>query len=705
MSTEGTTTAFSLARNDVNLFLLYFGSRIEAIVGWWKGNEGKVDEHVVMERVLREVRFITIAAEIAMFHFRMLPYPPALAFSSACGMLASDGPGKTQKTPVGVSAVAGFPLLPSFNHNWWSHGDKPLTSWAEAVQCYQDDRRHLLNVNLDIYFRPSLELKFRESQDGALKLIAKRMCDSVVFLCRKRLPAMIKELKGSQYELRDLVDDQSLRFKSVSNAFVGARVKAMRVQFMTDTVGFVYGAAEGCWDTADKSQIRIEYYSLQPAFQASMRLPHQQAALFFSLTSIMSPVRFTRLRVGNPPRYRSGFFQPGIDVHIPSADSIAPSDIVADWHHGLDVAQMCKFVALQVYLTELGPENLPYTDLEVPQKVVDYLPDIIQAARVCADAVNNSVNYDGIDIDTLETVKPKAFSRLQTRLDTEPLLALTDKDEVLFWSLPGVLSQRLQRIAEQAFVTLRKRHPDPRALIRGRASAPLAWDPSLYRSTTPRFGKGGVTFDFQHLLPNSDEAMMAYKDYMDDMAPVLGILAAISAITIPLQSEQGWEWQRRLSECARIGSRQMKLEFVKRWIVPFETFDIEANMAKLHQRNTDGMAKAYLLIAEFGEHTNGSIVYPTLDARCTANPGTVSVFPHALLHGMPQVNGERFRITLETWPALRQYDYGDGSYNRYVSFLDIRQRESLAWSALGLDEEELILYPNLHRIPHMYEHQ
>ncbi|KAJ3543836.1 hypothetical protein NMY22_g2996 [Coprinellus aureogranulatus] len=368
-----------------------------------------------------------------------------------------------------------------------------------------------------------------------------------------------------------------------------------------------------------------------------------------------------------------------------------------DWWKGLNAAAKCSELMLQIYLAELYPEQVSST-LDIFEDIIDDLPDLIQAARVCAEAYRNRGAYQSTgrfpnelavnsrmavvfideDIETLPVEESYPYSELSPRVESSPCVGMSNTGHVLFWSLPGAISIRLQRIAEEALKKLKESDRNAISLLDN--------CPSLFRNPTPTFGRGVAHIDYwldidvRHnltlhyidrlniVLQNPFSLIPLYHNYLRDMAPVLRVLAGISALTVPNQSTDGWRLQRGLMWTEGVEWRLQRSQFIQHWLLPFEVLSIQVNMGERCDRDEVELPQAYNLHADFGQYSDGEVIFPTLNTRRTANPGTVTICPRSLVHGTPHANGEHFRLIAEPQECIRMYHGYPRAHDRYLHF-------------------------------------
>ena len=70
---------------------------------------------------------------------------------------------------------------------------------------------------------------------------------------------------------------------------------------------------------------------------------------------------------------------------------LSPYDLYDKWEQGIHDAHMVAQVAWQIFKAELASvDEQNFCDaIQIPEAIEDFLPDILQASRVCASAFQN----------------------------------------------------------------------------------------------------------------------------------------------------------------------------------------------------------------------------------------------------------------------------------------------------------------------------
>ena len=70
---------------------------------------------------------------------------------------------------------------------------------------------------------------------------------------------------------------------------------------------------------------------------------------------------------------------------------LSPYDLYDKWEQGIHDAHLVAQVAWQIFKAELASmDEQNFCDaIQIPEAIEDFLPDILQASRVCASAFQN----------------------------------------------------------------------------------------------------------------------------------------------------------------------------------------------------------------------------------------------------------------------------------------------------------------------------
>ncbi|KAJ3504713.1 hypothetical protein NMY22_g17835 [Coprinellus aureogranulatus] len=255
----------------------------------------------------------------------------------------------------------------------------------------------------------------------------------------------------------------------------------------------------------------------------------------------------------------------------------------------------------------------------------DILADLLQAVRIASAAFTSrgKCRY------------PPPFDPPIPR--TDPFIVV-DKDGVVgAWCLPGALSTRLQRVAEDA--------------MRRLAGA----DPKMYREGICLLACAGLWGHNEHPEPN-DYCLRAPQlavEFLERMTPVLCVLNSISCIMSPSQFMHGRELHYTLAESTTVRNRQLMLDLMQHWPLPFRHLQINDGRPVPVHRHIGRYPFGVDLLATFGNYHGGVFDLETVGVNSLYGPGAVvgimgALFPHAV----SPVDGERFAIMQCLDPTL-----------------------------------------------------
>ncbi|KAJ3504714.1 hypothetical protein NMY22_g17834 [Coprinellus aureogranulatus] len=352
-------------------------------------------------------------------------------------------------------------------------------------------------------------------------------------------------------------------------------------------------------------------------------------------------------------------FRLGQDTRIPKPDSTKPEQLNSNWDTLARQSQLCCEVAKQLFANEIGASNKGFS-IHIPDDVRHLMADLLQAVRVCARAWSQPEVLHNMSFqEVLERRLPGHDVKFTTKR-RDPFVLVDTNEDVLMWYLPGVVSTRLQHMAGNALIQWQAEHPH--CVERCGRASDTEYDHALYRAEAdvPRFGAGVGHFDYLLHYTNRDRTVREHLvaeqvDFFSRVSPLLCILSAISAVTTPLQADQGWTLQSRLAKANRMEDRDLVLRLLETWGLPFELFDLHINLARRRSRTSLSGPYGYSMYTTFGDYPAGTLTLPTLLMECNYRPGTAVVITANMPFGVPQVSGERFEFKLTPSSMVRNY--------------------------------------------------
>ncbi|EAU89594.2 hypothetical protein CC1G_02483 [Coprinopsis cinerea okayama7 len=139
--------------------------------------------------------------------------------------------------------------------------------------------------------------------------------------------------------------------------------------------------------------------------------------------------------------------------------------------------------------------------------------------------------------------------------------------------------------------------------------------------------------------PNGDG-----RQFLKDISLASALIGAIlSQINEPL-FEAGIKVLTELHSNSKLTKDHATVStIIEMWFSPFSSLSLIINRETPTHRDTSGPICGMDLLVTGGNYSNGVFLTPTLNRRWTYNPGCVIVLlGKAVLHGVPQVNGERY---------------------------------------------------------------
>ncbi|KAJ2911373.1 hypothetical protein MD484_g9041, partial [Candolleomyces efflorescens] len=217
----------------------------------------------------------------------------------------------------------------------------------------------------------------------------------------------------------------------------------------------------------------------------------------------------------------------------------------------LTQANKACLTALQIWDTKLGPTSsskVISSNVIVLTEIVDLLMDIIQAVQACLAAYKHQVPSTN---DWIKDVIQSTTPLLQFKFPGSGVLgwpfAVVDTDQTFVaWNIPGAISLRLQKIAEDAVSALLDKVSDLlRELQQG-----------IKNPYSSKFGCGIAKFSPSAMSrtqekPGPTQALSDHPApiirFLEALEPVFCILSAINHIIITHQYLQMDQVQRQLS--------------------------------------------------------------------------------------------------------------------------------------------------------------